>query len=158
MTVMTRGMMSSDTDEWATPQDLFDRLNAEFSFDLDVCATRENHKCSRYYTKEDDGLSQKWEGTVWMNSPYGRVIGDWVAKAYEHGKTGVCVCLVPARTDTRWWHDYVMKASEIRLYSGRLCFGKAKSSAPFPSALVVFGTPRMTDMPVLGAIPTKVIL
>jgi len=131
-------MFSSRSDDWETPQELFDELNNEFSFDLDVCATEENTKCQRFYTKEVNGLKQCWEGTCWMNPPYGRAIIDWVKKAYESALAGaIVVCLVPARTDTRWWHDYCMKG-EIRFIRGRLKFGGCKNSAPFPSAVVVF--------------------
>ena len=133
---MNKVHFKSQTCEWATPQGLFDEINKEFNFTLDVCATKENTKCERYYTKEDDGLSQIWEGTVWMNPPYGREIGKWMKKAFE-SKTKV-VCLVPSRTDTRWWHDYAMKAEEIRFIKGRLKFGDAVNSAPFPSAVVIF--------------------
>jgi len=116
---------SSKTDEWATPQDVFDRLDAEFGFELDVCATPENAKCPRYYTKRENGLLQKWEGVCWMNPPYGREIGQWVKKAYTSALEGATVvCLLPARTDTAWWHDYCMKG-EIRFVRGRLKFGDA---------------------------------
>jgi len=129
---------SSNTDLWSTPQDFYDMVNDQFRFDLDVCATHENAKCERYFTKEDDGLKQEWKGTVWMNPPYGRGIGDWMKKAYESSKKGATVvCLVPARTDTKWWHDYAIKG-DVKFIKGRLKFGGAKSSAPFPSALVVF--------------------
>ncbi len=131
---------SSATAEWPTPQDFFDKCNAEFGpFDLDVCATSENAKCSRYFTKVDDGLSQIWGGRIWMNPPYGRTIGLWMQKAYESAQSGraIVVCLVPARTDTAWWHDYAMKG-RIRFIRGRLKFGGHKNTAPFPSALVVF--------------------
>lgn len=129
---------SSKTDEWATPQDLFDRLDAIWHFDLDVCATASNAKCAKYYTREQDGLKQEWRGCCWMNPPYGREIGRWMRKAYEASMQGATVvCLVPARTDTAWWHDYAMQG-EIAFFRGRLKFGNAQNSAPFPSALVVF--------------------
>lgn len=128
---------SSVTDLHATPQDFFDKLNVEFGFDLDACASHENAKCARYYTKEDDGLAQDWEGTVWMNPPYGREIGAWMTKANDAAKHGATVvCLVPARTDTNWWHEYAIQ-HEVRFVRGRLKFGNAKNSAPFPSAVVV---------------------
>lgn len=134
---------SSATDLWATPQDFFDRYNERFGFTLDVCASPENAKCARYFTKEDDGLAQPWEGICWMNPPYGRVIGHWMQKAYESSRAGATVvCLVPARTDTRWWHDYAMKG-EIEFIRGRLKFGGVKNSAPFPSAVVVFYPPKV---------------
>jgi phage N-6-adenine-methyltransferase len=129
---------SSATDEWATPQHLFEKLNARFGFTLDVCATPENAKCPRYFTKADDGLAQTWSGVCWMNPPYGRQIKKWMRKAYESSQQGATVvCLVPARTDTAWWHDYAMKGS-IEFLRGRLKFGGAVNSAPFPSAIVVF--------------------
>lgn len=129
---------SSATDLWATPQDFFDIYNERFGFEVDVCATNDNAKCERFFTKEDDGLAQEWRGICWMNPPYGRAIGDWMRKAYESSLDGATVvCLVPARTDTRWWHDYAMKG-EVEFIKGRLKFGDAKNSAPFPSAIVVF--------------------
>ena len=132
------GLFSSAKDNWATPQDIFDELNQEYKFDVDVCADENNAKCEKYYTVEDDGLSMKWEGVCWMNPPYGRVIYDWMKKAYESSLAGaVVVCLVPSRTDTRWWHEYCMKG-DIRFIKGRLKFGGSTNSAPFPSALVIF--------------------
>lgn len=129
---------SSKSDDWATPQDLFDKYNEQYQFDVDVCATIENAKCPTYFTKEQDGLAQPWAGTCWMNPPYGKGIGKWLEKAYNSSQAGTTVvCLVPARTDTRWWHEYAMKG-EITFLRGRLKFGGAKNSAPFPSAVVVF--------------------
>lgn len=137
------GMFTSSTDDWATPQDFFDALNREFDFDLDVCASAENAKCARFFTKEDDGLSKEWRGRCWMNPPYGREIGQWVRKAFETSlRGGLVVCLLPSRTDTQWWHDYCMKG-EIRFVQGRLKFGDGKNSAPFPSAIVIF-RPKFT--------------
>lgn len=132
-------MFSSATDMWATPQDFFDKLNAKFRFETDVCATNENAKCDRWYTPEMDGLSRNWNGVCWMNPPYGRGIGAWIEKAYMSARANgaTVVCLVPARVDTRWWHDYCMKG-EITYIKGRLKFGDARDSAPFPSAVVVF--------------------
>lgn len=133
------GLFSSEKCEWETPQDFFEQLDVEFHFDLDVCALPENAKCPRYFTPEDDGLRQEWRGVCWMNPPYGREIGKWVKKAYESGLEGATVvCLVPARVDTRWWHDYCMKAAEVRFVRGRLKFGGVKDNAPFPSAVVIF--------------------
>ena len=129
---------SSKTDEWETPQAFFDELNKEFNFTTDVCATTENAKCFFYYDKEKDGLSQNWDDLrCWMNPPYGREIGKWVKKASE-ARGGVVVCLLPARTDTKWFHDYIYNKAEIRLLKGRLKFGNSKNSAPFPSMLVIF--------------------
>lgn len=136
---MNAGMYSSATDEWETPQSYFDAVNAEFGLDLDVCATDFNRKCDRYFTKEADGLRQPWAGRCWMNPPYGKSIGAWVRKAYEESLTGsLVVCLLPARTDTRWFHDYILGKAEIRFVKGRLKFGGSKNSAPFPSMLVIY--------------------
>lgn len=134
------GVFSSRTEEWETPQYVFDALNAEFDFQLDVCATEENKKCARYFDKPADGLKQEWSPYhCFMNPPYGKEIGLWMRRAYEQSLTGgIVVCLVHARTDTRWWHDWAMKASEIRFVKGRLKFGDGKQSAPFPSCIVVF--------------------
>ncbi len=139
-------MFSSKTDLWETPQELFDRLDARFHFEVDVCATAENAKCKRYYTKEVDGLAQKWEGVCWCNPPYGREIGKWVKKAYEAALTGEAqvVMLLPARTDTAWFHDYIYGKAQICFLRGRLKFGRSKNSAPFPSMVVIF--PRRTVM------------
>lgn len=129
---------SSATDLWETPQDFFDKLNLKFNFETDVCATQENAKCAKFFTKQDDGLKQDWRGVCWMNPPYGRQIGKWMKKAYEQSKNGATiVCLVPARTDTAWWHDYAAKG-DVEFIRGRLKFGGHKNSAPFPSAVVVF--------------------
>jgi len=138
---------SSATVEWPTPQGVFDELNAEFGFTLDPCATHKNAKCERYFTMDDDGLKQDWgKETVFMNPPYGRAIKDWMKKAYQSSLEGATVvCLPPARTDTQWWHDYAMKG-EIRLIRGRLKFGGAKTSAPFPSAIVIFRPPEDVEM------------
>lgn len=129
----------SKTCEWGTPQDLFDKLNGEFNFTLDVCATKENAKCKRFYAKVDDGLTKEWSGSCWMNPPYGKEIGKWMEKAYfESRKDGTSVvCLIPARTDTNWWHSFAMKG-EVRFLKGRLRFEGGKFNAPFPSAVLVF--------------------
>ena len=115
-------------------------LILEFYFDLDVCASDENAKCSKYFTEEDDALSKDWKGVCWMNPPYGRQISKWIEKAYQESKKGATVvCLIPARTDTSYWHKFIFPyAKEIRFIKGRLKFGKSNNSAPFPSALVVF--------------------
>ena len=133
-------MFSSASDNWETPQDFFDRIDEVYHFDLDVCATSENAKCAKYYTADQDGLAQRWTGRCWMNPPYGREIGKWVKKAYESvagGDASIVCCLLPARTDTAWWHEYAMKG-KIAFVRGRLKFGNAKNSAPFPSAIVIF--------------------
>ncbi len=138
-----KSLFSSQTVEWPTPDWLFQALNAEFAFTLDPCCTHENTKCPNHFTIEDDGLAQDWgDHSVFMNPPYGRVIGSWMKKAYESSLKGATVvCLIPARTDTRYWHRYAMKG-EIRLLKGRIKFVGGKHSAPFPSAIVVFRSPN----------------
>ena len=136
----TQVMFSRNTDEWATPQDLFDELNKEFCFDLDPCSTDDNHKCEMHYTKEQNGLNADWGGhRVFCNPPYSD-IAQWVAKCYEEGrKENTLVCmLIPSRTDTRYFHDYILNRAEIRFVKGRLKFGESTNSAPFPSMLVIF--------------------
>lgn len=118
---------------------MYAELDAEFGFTLDPCSSHENHKCVRYFTAEDDGLEQEWTGRVFMNPPYGRTLGSWMRKAWEASQSTaeLVVCLVPARTDVKWWHEYAVRG-EVRFVKGRLRFGDAKASAPFPSAIVVF--------------------
>jgi phage N-6-adenine-methyltransferase len=138
-------LFSTASAEWETPPELFALLHREFAFTLDVCATRKNRKCPNYFTREDDGLRQTWRDMCWMNPPYGRLIGVWVEKARcESTRTSTVVSLLPARTDTSWWHDHVMNAREIRLLRGRLTFVGATSPAPFPSAVVIFGRAAKT--------------
>lgn len=133
---------TSTTDEWSTPQELYDVLDREFGFELDVCATPLNAKCDRFFDRAQDGLSQPWEGVCWMNPPYGDRIVEWVAKAKHAAEEGaIVVCLVPARTDTAWFWDYC-RWGEVRFLRGRLRFGGGGDSAagaPFPSCVVVFG-------------------
>lgn len=134
-------MYSSKTDEWSTPQDLFDRLNEEFHFDLDVCANESNHKCPLYYDRKQDGLRMIWKGhVVWCNPPYGRDIAKWVERAYNEHKTHgtTIVMLLPVRTDTKWFHSYVLGRADIRFFKGRLRFGGSKNNAPFPSMLAIY--------------------
>ena len=134
----TELMFSSAKCEWSTPQDLYDKLNEKYNFTLDVCALPENTKCKDYFTPEIDGLKQDWKGVCWMNPPYGREIGKWIKKAYDESRKGcTVVCLLPARTDTRWFHDYCVKG-EIEFIKGRLKFGGCKNNAPFPNMIVVF--------------------
>lgn len=142
---------SSATDLWSTPHWLFDRLHAEFEFDLDVCALPENAKCDRFISPQQDGLISSWRlerdvrSVAWMNPPYGRSIDRWVAQAWRAANwymdCELVVCLLPARTDTRWWWQYCTKG-EIRFLPGRLKFGGSKNSAPFPSAVVIFESGR----------------
>ncbi len=156
--MVDKALFSSDSQEWSTPQDFFDKLNEEWKFNLDPCATKENAKCETYYTKEQDGLEQDWycvqynpeykspylryPGRVFVNPPYGREVGQWVEKAVtevQKGNAEVVVMLLPARTCTAWFHDYVLPyASVIQFIRGRLKFGGTKDSAPFPSVVVVF--------------------
>ena len=127
----------STTDQWATPQWFFDELDKEFNFNLDPCADSTNHKCDKYFTKEQNGLEMDWGGyTVYCNPPYGREIGRWVKKAAESGTT--VVMLLPARTDTKWFHEYIYGKAEVRFIKGRLKFGDSKNSAPFPSMVVIY--------------------
>lgn len=135
----TEVMFSSKTDMWATPQDFFDKLNEEFYFTVDVCAIPENAKCEKFFTPEIDGLKQEWTGVCWCNPPYGREIGKWVEKAYIASTWGATVVmLLPARTDTKWFHEYIYNKAEIRFIKGRLKFGNSKTAAPFPSMVVIF--------------------
>lgn len=144
--MLNKGLMSSNSNEWATPQYLFDELDNEFHFTLDPCSTEKNHKCSKYYTKEDNGLIQDWNNeTVFVNPPYGKDIKHWVKKCYEeHKKHNITiVMLIPARTDTTYFHEYIYKkCNEIRFLKGRVKFidenGNVQSSAPFPSMVVVY--------------------
>lgn len=141
-------VFSSKSNEWSTPQDFFDAWHAEYQFTLDAAATPENAKVDRYFTADDDGLSQDWEGVVWCNPPYGRQIGKWVEKAWTESERGATVVLlIPARTDTTWWHTYVKRAREIHLVEKRLRFGGSKTNAPFPSAVVVFSPGPNPYMP-----------
>lgn len=139
-----KGCFSHESDEWATPQELFDEINSEFYFDLDPCATEENHKCPDYLTKEQDGLKISWGGRrVWCNPPYSQ-IDKWVAKAFYETKNDntLVALLIPSRTDTRYFHNYIYNRAEIRFIKGRVKFG-GKGSAPFPSMLVIFRGPKI---------------
>jgi phage N-6-adenine-methyltransferase len=135
---------ASDNGAWETPQWLFDALHEEFAFDVDVCALPENAKCAQYFTPDRDSLRQPWTGICWMNPPYGAEIYRWVQKAYEASLYGATVvCLLPGRSDTRWWQQYVkpLPPTEKRELPGRLRFVNAPNSAPFPSVVVVFRPP-----------------
>lgn len=144
---MDRILFSSLCMDWGTPQDFFDKLDSEFDFTLDPCASPNTAKCKRFFTPVEDGLKQSWRGErVFMNPPYGREISNWVRKAFEESRERetLVVCLLPARTDTAWWWDYCMRG-DIRFIRGRLKFvGKndkgilVNNSATFPSAVVVF--------------------
>lgn len=138
---LTAGIFSMTDDNWETPQYLFDELNSEFKFTLDPCCTAENAKCSLFFTKEKDGLAQNWQGhTVFCNPPYGRAISAWVEKCYlESRKPNTkVVMLIPARTDTSYFHDFIYHNAELRFIRGRLRFVGARHGAPFPSMIVIF--------------------
>lgn len=133
-------MFSSKKMDWETPQDFFDKLNVEFHFTLDPCANEQNAKCKKFYTIEQDGLAQSWQGEiVFCNPPYGRELSKWVEKAYKESRkpNTIVVMLIPARTDTKYFHQYIYKKSEIRFIKGRLKFGNSTNGAPFPSMVVV---------------------
>lgn len=144
--MINKGLMSNNSNEWATPQYLFDKLNSEFHFTLDPCSTAKNHKCNKYYTKEDNGLLQNWNNeTVFVNPPYGKDIKQWVKKCYEEHRDHniTIVMLIPARTDTTYFHEYIYKkCHEIRFLKGRVKFvsenGNIQNSAPFPSMVVIY--------------------
>lgn len=129
------------TDSWETPQYLFDQLNDEFHFTLDVCADKDNAKLPKYFTKEQDGLKQDWTGeTVWCNPPYGRQMQLWIKKCYEHSiGGGIAVMLVPVRTGNKAFHNWILPYAEIRFIKGRLRFGGSNVNAPFDSMIVIFG-------------------
>lgn len=135
-----KGCYSSKSDEWATPQEIFDELDGEFHFDLDPCATSGNHKCENFYTLQDNGLSRSWGGhRVFCNPPYSE-IGKWVEKCYREGckDNTTVVLLIPSRTDTKYFHNFIYQRAEIRFIRGRLKFGESANSAPFPSMIVIF--------------------
>ena len=133
--------MSSISIEWTTPKAFYDQLNQEFNFTLDPCSTHENAKCKKHFTIKENGLVQSWKNEiVFCNPPYGREIVKWVKKAYYESKVNHAkvVMLIPARTDTSYFHDYIYGKAEIRFLRGRLKFGEGKNSAPFPSMIVIF--------------------
>jgi len=149
-------LFSSKTSKWSTPQDFYNKLHAIYNFTLDPCASDENHKCEKYFTEKDDGLSQSWEGErVFMNPPYGRNVKTWIRKAYEESMKPdtIVVCLLASRTDTRWFYDYCMKAEKISFVKGRLKFGGNKNPAPFPSCVVVFRNSPTTNPKVDAMLP-----
>ena len=140
-------LFSSKNMNWCTPQEFFNELNAEFHFALDAASTEKSAKCPKYYTPKEDGLKQPWTvddgGSVFCNPPYGKQIGEWVRKAYEEAKRGITiVLLIPSRTDTAYFHNYIYGKAELRFIRGRLKFtdedGNTKKSAPFPSMIVIY--------------------
>ena len=148
-------MFSSKSSDWETPQDFYEKLNEEFGpFTLDPCATEETAKCENYFTMHTDGLFRSWaKQTVFMNPPYGRHISNWIKKAYQEAQNPgtKVVCLIPARTDTKYWHDYCMRAKEIHFVKGRLKFGDSTNCAPFPSAVIIFESDRETIIKTMEA-------
>ena len=142
--MVNKVLFSSKSDEWETPQGLFNELDEEFNFDRDPCATPENAKCGQYYTKEDDGLRWSYrKESVFINPPYSQ-ISKWVEKAYNESRDAkIIVMLLPARTDTRWFHKYIYNKAKIRFIKGRLKFGDSKNSAPFPSMIVIFNKEKI---------------
>ena len=139
--MINKGMMTSNSNEWATPKLFYEELNKEFNFTLDPCSTDENHKCEKYYTIKENGLIQDWgENIVFCNPPYGTAIKQWVKKCYEENKKNniTIVMLIPARTDTTYFHEYIYNKAEIRFIKGRLKFNDGKNPAPFPSMLVIY--------------------
>lgn len=144
---LTSGLFTSRTEEWGTPDYVFLPLNKEFDFQVDVCATSENTKCKVFFNKSVDGLKREWSPfRCWMNPPYGKSISKWMKKAFEESQRGaLVVSLIPSRTDTRWWHEWVMKSAEVRFISGRVNFSNqsakgqnSKQSAPFPSCIAIY--------------------
>ncbi len=148
--MIAKTLYSSKHDDWGTPQVLFDRLHEIYDFQLDAAASPRNAKCPRFFTTKDDALTKSWleYQRIWLNPPYGRNIGDWMKKAFEESRRGaLVVCLVHARTDTRWWHNWVESKAQVTFLKGRLKFTRGENSeiaqsAPFPSVLVVYD-PRL---------------
>lgn len=142
---MDKVLFSSNNMSWETPTEFFDKLNIKLKFDLDACASDENHKLPNYYTEKDDALTKSWLGNVFMNPPYGRHIGEFIRKAYEEhlrDPDRFIVMLIPSRTDTKYWHDYIQDKATVKFLKGRLKFeinGKPMNTAPFPSALIIYG-------------------
>jgi len=151
---LNKHLYSSERPDWETPADLFQKLHEEFKFNLDVCATAANAKVSKFFDIKADGLKQDWRKyRCWMNPPYGRGIDQWVKKAYE--SRTLCVCLLPVRSDTRWWHNFVMKSHEIRLLTRRLSFAGSNNKAPFPAAIVIFE--KLSDTPKWPSLKSMVV-
>ncbi len=145
---------SSKDHTWETPQDLFDNLNKVFNFKTDLCALPETAKCDKYFTPEIDGLKQDWIDTCWCNPPYGRMQKDWIKKACDEAlkNNATIVMLIPAKPDTKIWHDVIFKDSSVVCFiKGRLRFGDAKENAPFSSAIVVFGNVTKAQVETLSS-------
>lgn len=146
---MDKVLFSSKSNEWATPQDLYDKLNNKYNFTLDPCSTIENHKCNKFYTIKENGLIQDWSNEiVFCNPPYGREIYDWVKKCYnEYLKGTKIVLLIPSRTDTKYFHEFLYNKPNIKIQfiKGRLKFGNSDNSAPFPILLAYFNINVIDD-------------
>jgi site-specific DNA-methyltransferase (adenine-specific) len=157
---ISRILFSSRSDEWPTPRDFFAELDAEFDFTLDPCATSANATCPRFFSRHDDGLRQDWgRHRVFCNPPYGRSMRDWGRKCFESARAGALVVLLAhARTDTRWFHDWVYgKADEIRFVRGRLRFGDGRQSAPFPSLVAIYRPPQCVAWPAREASQIRLV-
>lgn len=144
--MINKSLFSSNSDDWSTPQYIYDELNNEFDFNLDPCSSDDNYKCENHFTIAEDGLTKNWEGyRVFCNPPYSN-IAAWVKKAYKEAtkKKTLVVLLIPARTDTKYFHEYIYHRSEIRFIKGRIKFGDSKNSAPFPSMIVIFRSGGLT--------------
>jgi phage N-6-adenine-methyltransferase len=146
--LLNESLYSSEKMDWGTPQKLFDRLNHYFGFTLDPCSSEENKKCNKNYTIENDGLLKDWsKDIVFMNPPYGRIMKDWIKKAYEESLKGATVvCLVPSRTDVKWFHDYAYGKADIVFLNKRLEFEGSNNKAPFPSMLIIYNSNREIDI------------
>lgn len=143
---INKALLSSNDQTWETPNDFFNELDREFNFNLDPCCVPQTAKCKKFFTPDDDGLKKSWAGyRVFMNPPYGREIGNWIKKAYNETRVpgSLVVALIPARTDTKYFHEYIYKKPgvSVRFLRGRLRFGTAKNTAPFPSMVVIFRAP-----------------
>lgn len=157
MVDITGACFKSNTDEWGTPQDFYDRLNAIYKFTLDPCATKENAKCEKYFTIEDDGLKQSWaDNSVFVNPPYSQCY-EWIEKSYNEAQkfNTFVLCLIPSRTDTKYFHKFIMKAHKIIFIDGRLKFGNSKTSAPFPSMVVCFNKRFDDRQPIIESMSVR---
>ncbi len=152
--MLNDSLYSSEKMDWGTPQKLFDKLNNYFGFTLDPCSSDENKKCEKHYTIIDDGLSKDWSNdVVFMNPPYGRIMKEWIKKAYEESLKGATVvCLVPSRTDVKWFHNYVYGKADIVFLNKRLEFEGSDNKAPFPSMLVIYNSNKKIDINVLKVV------
>ena len=145
MASFDKNRFHTERNDWETPDELFNEMNAEFCFTVDLAASAENAKCKRYFTADDNALRQPWKGVCWLNPPYGEArdnrLAVWVKKAWEESQRGATVVmLIPARTNTNWFHDYCLRYGEVRFVRGRPLFKGAKHGLPQPLAFVIFRT------------------